>query len=150
MTVKTIQEFQGENRWLSNFWYCRCFLFGYEFDSTENAYQFSKLEINDRSKYYETFSNMTPSESKRFIKKVGKPHANREYSISIMSNLLYQKFHPHINPELNKKLIATGDALLIEGNWWNDKYWGVCLKTNEGENNLGKLLTHVRNYYANK
>ena len=25
-------------------------------------------------------------------------------------------------------------------NAWNDKYWGVCLKTNIGQNNLGKLL----------
>lgn len=27
----------------------------------------------------------------------------------------------------------TGDAILIEGNYWNDTYWGKC--NGEGQNN---------------
>lgn len=41
-----------------------------------------------------------------------------------------------------KKLIKTGDAELIEGNWWGDKYWGMC--NGEGMNKLGKILMQVR------
>ncbi|CAM0109837.1 hypothetical protein VPH166E361_0119 [Vibrio phage 166E36-1] len=48
------------------------------------------------------------------------------------------------NPSLRSKLLDTSDVELVEGNWWGDKYWGVCLKTGEGENNLGKLLMKVR------
>lgn len=48
------------------------------------------------------------------------------------------------NPSLREKLIATKDSYLQEGNWWNDKYWGVCLKTGEGKNRLGYLLMQVR------
>ena len=46
------------------------------------------------------------------------------------------------NEELKKKLIDTGDATLIEGNTWNDTFWGVC--NGVGENNLGKILMKIR------
>jgi predicted NAD-dependent protein-ADP-ribosyltransferase YbiA (DUF1768 family) len=39
-------------------------------------------------------------------------------------------------------LKATGDEELVEGNWWNDTFWGVC--NGVGENNLGKLLMKIR------
>ena len=45
-------------------------------------------------------------------------------------------------------LVATGDAIVIEGNTWRDTYWGVDLKTGEGENHLGKILMRVRSELA--
>ena len=45
-------------------------------------------------------------------------------------------------PELRTKLADTEDEELIEGNTWNDTYWGVCRGV--GENHLGKLLMEVR------
>ena len=48
------------------------------------------------------------------------------------------------NPELKRKLIATGDAVLVEENYWGDKFWGVCSKTGEGENHLGIILMKTR------
>jgi len=50
-----------------------------------------------------------------------------------------QKFK---QPELKAKLLATGDAELIEGNHWGDIVWGVC--RGKGENRLGKILMKVR------
>jgi predicted NAD-dependent protein-ADP-ribosyltransferase YbiA (DUF1768 family) len=41
-------------------------------------------------------------------------------------------------------LIATKHKYLQEGNNWEDKFWGVCLETNEGENILGKLIMEIR------
>jgi len=58
-----------------------------------------------------------------------------------MLDLIRIKFQ---DPFLAAKLIKTYPAQLIEGNYWNDKYWGVCLKTNIGENHLGKILMQVR------
>lgn len=49
-----------------------------------------------------------------------------------------------VNSTLLEKLIQTADQEVQEGNWWNDKYWGVCLKTGEGENRLGKLIMQIR------
>ena len=46
------------------------------------------------------------------------------------------------NPRLLTKLLATGDAHIEEGNYWNDTYWGVC--KGEGYNHLGRILMQVR------
>ena len=46
------------------------------------------------------------------------------------------------NEDLGQKLMNTGDAVLIEGNYWGDRYWGVC--NGEGQNKLGKILMKIR------
>ena len=56
------------------------------------------------------------------------------------------------NPDLMKKLLATGDAKLVEGNTWHDNYWGICRcgsrdKCGTGSNMLGKILMQVRDTY---
>ena len=43
-------------------------------------------------------------------------------------------------PYLAEKLINTPDELLVEWNTWGDIFWGKCLKTNRGSNNLGLIL----------
>ena len=141
-----IKEFQGDHRWLSNFWPCRCYLYGELFPSTEHAYQASKLNVITQWKEFLQFTShaMTPGESKKLIRKLAPPHASREESLDIMRSVLRHKFDKHINPELHCKLKMTCDAELIEGNYWGDKYWGVCLKTNVGENMLGKILMDIR------
>lgn len=55
---------------------------------------------------------------------------------------MIQKFNKE---PFKSKLIATGDLYIQEGNLWNDKFWGVCLKTNTGQNILGKLIMEIRN-----
>ena len=47
-------------------------------------------------------------------------------------------------PDLKDKLEATKDAVLEEGNIWNDTYWGISLKTGKGRNNLGLILMRIR------
>jgi hypothetical protein len=56
-----------------------------------------------------------------------------------MVDLLCQKF---TNSELRQKLLATEDAILIEGNTWGDTFWGVCKGV--GKNHLGKILMAIR------
>ena len=46
------------------------------------------------------------------------------------------------NPNFTKRLLETGNQELIEGNDWNDTFWGVC--NGEGENNLGRTLMRIR------
>ena len=58
----------------------------------------------------------------------------------IMLNIVRAKFIR--NQDLFDKIVATGVAKLIEGNWWGDKYWGMC--NGEGINMLGKILMFVR------
>lgn len=58
-----------------------------------------------------------------------------------MEELLVIKFSGK-DPFLTRALMATGNAELVEGNTWNDTFWGICNGT--GENHLGKLLMKVR------
>ena len=57
-----------------------------------------------------------------------------------MRSLLAQKFR--LGQPLGLRLIATGDAELVEGNTWGDRYWGVV--DGVGENRLGELLMDRR------
>lgn len=46
------------------------------------------------------------------------------------------------NRWLMQKLMSTGKTQLVEGNNWNDTFWGVY--KGEGENMLGKILMEIR------
>jgi len=62
-----------------------------------------------------------------------------ELRMDNMIPLLIQKFK---DPFLAAKLIQTGERVLIEGNEWNDTFWGVC--NNQGKNNLGRIIMQIR------
>ena len=57
-----------------------------------------------------------------------------------MYDICFKKFSQ--SEELKKKLLDTGDQELIEGNYWNDTFWGVC--EGKGQNHLGKILMQIR------
>jgi predicted NAD-dependent protein-ADP-ribosyltransferase YbiA (DUF1768 family)/hypoxanthine phosphoribosyltransferase len=72
-----------------------------------------------------------------------------EDRLSIMIGLLIKKFTQY---ELATKLLQTENKVLIEGNDWNDTFWGVC-KTDgvkRGHNFLGRILVVIRNKIKNK
>jgi predicted NAD-dependent protein-ADP-ribosyltransferase YbiA (DUF1768 family) len=48
------------------------------------------------------------------------------------------------DPVLREMLLDTGDAILEEGNMWNDTFWGIDLNTGKGQNHLGRLLMERR------
>lgn len=66
--------------------------------------------------------------------------------MEVMLNCIRLKFRQH--PKLKKKLLGTGDAVLIEGNTWHDNIWGDCSCPKcwniEGKNLLGRILMQVR------
>jgi ribA/ribD-fused uncharacterized protein len=132
-----IISFDGEERFLSNFWPVKVSLDGLEYNSVEAAYQAAKtLNMHQRM----PFQTMTPSESK----KAGRLLVIRpdwdEVKEQVMYSLLVQKFMP--DTDLAEKLLATGYVPLVEGNTWGDIYWGVC--NGQGLNRLGNLLADVR------
>lgn len=138
-----IREFKGEHRWLSNFAPCKIMLDGEEYDSVENAYQASKtLNHNERMK----FKNITPGQAKRLGRKITIRDDWSKVKLSIMYSLLIQKY---ANPPYKNMLIETGYMRIEEGNLWNDTFWGVCLETGKGQNNLGKMIMEIRkNFYV--
>ena len=138
--MENITEFKNENRWLSNMWHCKIWYGGHFYGSVEHAYVAAKtLDVGERHK----------------IRYIREPHTAKKYGRSLilrdnwnilklgyMEAFLIQKFDP--DTKLGQKLIDTGDVLLVEGNYWNDTFWGVC--RGKGENNLGKLLMKIRDY----
>jgi hypothetical protein len=63
-----------------------------------------------------------------------------------MSAVLRAKF---ADPDLRAKLLASGDADLVEGNTWHDQTWGDCCCGRRacsglGANRLGRMLMELR------
>lgn len=136
-----ITEFSGEHRWLSNFSPVRIYLAEIGYNSVEHAYVSSKSD----ALYWKLFcadENVTASEVKKRGRLIEIRSDWHDIKIDVMKECLRQKFNQE---PYRSKLLATGTESIQEGNWWNDKFWGVCLKTNKGQNNLGKLIMEIRN-----
>lgn len=135
--MSKIEHFDGEYRFLSNFWPAKVVLDGMEYATTEHAYQAAKtLDMNVRK---EIQAAKYPNKAKKLGQKVALREDWEGVKLSVMEDLLRQKFQ---DPELKKALLDTGDAELIEGNFWHDTFWGVC--DNKGKNQLGRLLMKIR------
>jgi len=136
----TINEFRGKYKFLSNFYPSQVTYEGTIYPTVEHAYQASKsLDSNFRGKI---LLCETPTQAKKLGKLVALREGWNNNRYYIMYKLVYRKFK--YNPELAKQLLDTGDAILEEGNKWGDTYWGIDLRTGQGENNLGKILMYVR------
>jgi ribA/ribD-fused uncharacterized protein len=133
-----IDSFQGEYRFLSNFWPAEVVYEGLRYPTVEHAYQAAKtLDLDERRRIA---ALATPAEAKR----VGRGPAPRpdweRVKFAVMEACVGDKFARHA--ELREALLATGDAWLEEGNTWGDRVWGVY--RGEGENRLGRILMKVR------
>jgi ribA/ribD-fused uncharacterized protein len=145
---QVIKGFFGDYRWLSNFWETPVYFEGLIYDSSECAFQASKLaHIEDRKKFA-SMSGMKPAQSKKEWKKYSLLDKNTEEwdlrKYDVMSIILFDKFYRNI--ELRMKLIETGDKFLEETNHWSDCWWGVDIKKG-GLNNLGEILMKIRNFW---
>ena len=129
MPTKPIDSFTGPYRFLSNFFI--------EPDGThvEGEYQAAKTIPSS-----DALLKLSPGQAKVTGRRL-KLRRDWEYvKKGVMYNLVRDKFADH--PALADALIYTGDAELIEGNYWGDTFWGVC--NGIGDNHLGKILMEVR------
>jgi len=139
-----VREFRGEFRFLSNFWPARVRgPGGRTFATVEHAYQASKS--TDRVIWKHIQSLPRPGEAKKFSRTMVVRPGWADIRREVMEKLLRQKFAP--GSELAARLVAV-DGIIEEGNGWGDTFWGIDLATGEGENNLGRLLTMLREELA--
>lgn len=132
-----IDSFFGPYRFLSNFEPCTVEYDGMTYTCSEAAYQAAKTtDVSLRI----AFTTMNGSKAKFAGQKLTLRSDWNEVKVNAMYEIVKDKFSR--NPELKLKLLQTGDLQLIEGNYWGDKFWGVC--NGEGENHLGKILMRVR------
>jgi N-glycosidase YbiA len=134
-----IGTFQGQYRFLSNFWPATVEYEGIVYPDVEHAYQSAKtLDMNQRRRIA---ALPTPAEAKRAGEALPLRADWLQIKYQVMLVCVRYKFTHH--PELAEKLLATGDAYLQEGNYWGDRIWGVY--QGQGTNWLGKILMRVRN-----
>jgi len=111
---------------------------GITYPHVEGAYQSAKtLDMNERRRIA---AIADPAEAKRAGRALKYRDDWEAVKFDVMETCVRYKFTHH--PELRAKLLATGNAVLEEGNNWDDRIWGVV--DGVGENRLGKILMKVR------
>ena len=173
---KEINYFDDEEyRFLSNMYPCKVVIDGIVFQTSEAGFHAGKFK---EKKYKKMFTNLKTKPDANWkalgkqAKKLGQKHGITEkYNLSFdkdawdngegqkaMLKAVRAKFK---DTELAKKLLKTGDAILIEGTFWNDCTWGVGLRRKKdkdgnvigykghGKNQLGIILMKVRDELRN-
>lgn len=141
--MNAISEFQGEYRWLSNFFEAPAIWNGYAFHTAENAYQCAKNGSGVSIAEMRGWDLLNPAAAKRKGRLVACARGWKNDRIGVMHGILLRKF-THPTNGMRRKLIDTDDTYLMEGNRWGDTFWGVDLATGAGFNFLGSLLMQVR------
>lgn len=121
MSKVQITAFTGEYYFLSNYCACPITIDGLTYRSAEAAFQAAKCNVPiDRA----AFCTVPPNVAKAIGRKIKLRDGWEKERDGIMADVIHAKFSQ--NPGFAQALIDTGDAELIEGNTWNDNYWGVC------------------------
>jgi len=172
-----INKFSGKYSFLSNFYESPVEYNGIKYLSNEAAFQHAKIKDMDKQEQIqaikslrgglrekivnlvnadvdnplaELFSLVDPSTAKRLGRSLPMRDTWEVEKYIVMEEIVRNKFTQ--NESLGKKLLKTGDAVLVEGNYWHDNTWGVCecskcagtVGSNGNNNNLGTILMKVR------
>lgn len=142
------KEFKYRGKWIDN-WFSNMVpsevtIDGITYKSVENYYQSMKsTDASERQFIIES----SPSGSKSLGRKV--KHFRRDWEqvkYEFMKKALRAKF---AEDPWRKKLLDTGDEIIIEWTNWNDPIWGVDSTTLQGDNLLGNALMDIRNELKN-
>lgn len=137
-----ISRFEGEFRFLSNFFRSPILVWGWELPTVEHGFQL--LKFRDVANQQRIADCVTASEARQLGRRLSPLRSDwTRYRLNAMRTLLQQKF---ASPHLRTALLNTGDEELVEGNTWNDTFWGVC--RDRGSNHLGLLLMEIRGELA--
>lgn len=137
---KQIFFYEQEFYPFSNFSSFKLLWKGYDWMTSEHAYhseKFDDLEILEKLKQ---------SRSAHDAMKLAYANKDKyrkdwdEIRLDVMKQILHEKVRQH--PYVKKKLLESGNKVLIE-NSWRDDFWGWGPEKN-GANNLGKLWMEVR------
>lgn len=153
--MNIIVSFRGDYSFLSNFHSCIIKYGGCTYNSVETAFQaqkdpdsvdlFRNMSVPEATEVHR-LPIIDPGAAKRIGRKVPMRKDWNTVKDRIMLELLIVKFTQ--NSDLQKRLLDTGDAILIEGNNWHDNYWGFCKCPNcvlkDHYNKLGTLLMDLR------
>lgn len=125
---------------------CNIEFMGHKFKSVENAYMFAKRP-ND-VEWLNKCLSMSPGDVKKASRFISVREDWESVKLSVMYELLKQKF---TQEPFRTDLLNTRGENIVEGNRWNDTFWGVDVKAtpNVGENWLGRLIMDIRTKLKN-
>lgn len=115
--MNKITEFRGQYYFLSNFYAAPVTYDGLVYQNNEAAFQSMKLLNRDER---DSFTTMKPGDAKKKGFRVNLRRDWEERKVEFMREICMAKFTQ--NDDLRAKLLATGNAELIEGNTWNDTF----------------------------
>jgi len=123
--------------YLSNFYEVPVRYEGLTYRNAESAFQASKCaNKEERNWFIDTPAHIAKAKGRKVEMR---PDWN-EVRLSVMWDILQAKFTQ--NYGLLTMLIETDNQEIVEGNTWNDKFWGKC--NGEGMNHLGIMLMAIR------
>lgn len=135
--MTAITSFHGPYRFLSNFYPAPVMLDGFVYPTVEHAFQAAKT--TDPAMRWHFLRAQTPGDAKRLGRQITLRNDWESIKLQIMMDLVWLKFQ---EPSLAARLVETAGRDLVEGNHWNDTFWGVC--NGVGTNWLGLILMTVR------
>lgn len=148
-----ILEFRGQNYFLSNFFSSDITITVYGqtivMPTGEHAFHAGKFRASNlnEEKALDWLRAMAADPHPGHAKKMGraiKIDIDHWNAISITTMRRVQELKYEQNPALRKRLLATGNARLVEGNTWGDTLWGQV--EGVGENRLGIILMELREH----
>jgi|WetSurSiteA1Bulk_404760.scaffolds.fasta_scaffold29054_2 N-glycosidase YbiA len=143
-----IDSFQGQHRFLSNFYPVEMTINGITYPTAEHVYQAHKSKDLDIRKHVAKLER--PGMAKSFGRTIDLREDWEEIKIPLMREILTIKFN-NKRPELRNMLLNTLPYKLVEGNYWHDNFWGYCncdkcayIPHENKMNHLGRLLMEIR------
>ncbi|MFE7117652.1 NADAR family protein [Streptomyces sp. NPDC057654] len=138
--------FTGTLGFLSNFDETPFFVPRLRRQVASGEHAFNALKTLDPAEQNHVLGAPDPGESKRRGRRVTlRPGWNTGMRVWAMQRVLTAKFAV---PDLNQRLVATDDRMLVETNGWHDQFWGSCFCPKHeripGTNMLGELLMAIR------
>lgn len=134
-----INEFKGQYRFLSNFWYVDILYNGTIFPTTEHFFQ--AMKTTDKSIRLSISKLPYPAQTKKMGRTIDLRPDWDKIKLDVMRYAIHAKFE---DQTLRLQLAQTCPHELVEGNYWHDTYWGIALNTGQGQNHLGKILMAER------
>jgi ribA/ribD-fused uncharacterized protein len=131
-------ECDNEYRFLSNFYVGEPIHFR-QYVYATGEHMFQAFKARTRADHMKVIAQPTPAEAKGQGKHTLRLRPDWErIKYDVMRLVLACKFTPE--REEGRLLLATGDALLVEGTTWGDRVWGVDLKAGRRSSAASSLM----------
>jgi ribA/ribD-fused uncharacterized protein len=128
---------KGQLGWLDPYYPCSVKIDGKAYKSSEHYYQSRKALSEKDQDWIASAPDAGIAKERAHSLDEGRRIKDwNSIKVAVERRAFLEKFRQ--NPELQEKLLATGDATLCEDNV-GDMFWG-----SEGENMVGRLLMEVR------